>query len=70
MSEHDDGEEPALVVKVPTSRAPRMWCNWRAARSGAPRLGITECSLFSDVWFVAEAIGYGPYSLRPGSRRL
>lgn len=63
MSEHDDGERLALVADVPTPRAPRMWRNWRAARSGAPRLGITECSLFSDVWFVAEAVGYGPYSL-------
>jgi hypothetical protein len=49
MSEQNGGEELAAAVEVPTPQAPRMWRNWRAARSGAPRLGITECSLFSDV---------------------
>ncbi len=51
------------MTEVPTPRAPRIWRNWRMARAGGSRLGVTECSLFSDAWFVAEAIGYGPYSL-------
>lgn len=60
----DEGSDAvASTAQVPVPRAPRMWRNWQASLEGAPRLGITECSLFSDAWFVAEAIGYGPYSL-------
>jgi hypothetical protein len=60
-NERSDGV--ASTAQVPVPRAPRMWRNWQASFEGAPRLGITECSLFSDARFVAEAIGYGPYSL-------
>lgn len=60
----DEGSDAvASTAQVPGPRAPRMWRNWQASLEGAPRLGITECSFFSDAWFVAEAIGYGPYSL-------
>lgn len=60
-SDGDDVVAPTVLPRVRS--APRVWRNWRAFRNGTPRVGITECNLFSDAWFVAEAIGCGPYSL-------
>lgn len=54
---------PMPGSRAPVIAAPRSWRNWRESLDGASRLGITEHSLFSDAWFIAEALGYGPYSI-------
>jgi hypothetical protein len=46
----------------PEPAAPGSWRNWRANREGADLLGIVELKLFSDAWFIGEALGHGPYS--------
>jgi hypothetical protein len=54
---------PGCSPSLPHRWAPRSWRNWQASLDGAPKLGITEYSLFSDAWFIADARDYGPYSI-------
>ena len=63
MSVNEIAPTGAEMPEQPKVHAPLSWHNWHAMQSGLPLHGIYECSLFSDAWFIAEALGKGPYDI-------